>query len=335
MALIFMDGFDHYSALGDFWDNPGNDTAIRLNTGQARTGIGCLQINSAAFGPLKSFAHLTDVLIATNWNSSGDGRIFDFLVTDMPGVVIQVRVQALADGSIQFLDSDTGPIIATTAPGLVVFNTYVSVAVRIQGFSGTLPTGTVTCWVNGVQVFQQSGLQTGFHVGHDYCSGIRLMAPGGIPTCFHDDVYVLDCSTAPNQTFLGALKLYAIAPTANAAVAWTPLAGTNWSEVNEIPPDGDTSYNSSPNIGDVDQYVYPLTGVPVNSAIVMVQHDLDMEVDSGSRSVASDLNGIVGTPVALPVGYHIYPAPYDVNPSTGVAFVTGDFPINAGPKVTA
>jgi hypothetical protein len=331
MALIFMDGFDHYSSLGDFWDDPGNDTAIRLNTGQARTGIGCLQINSAAFGPLKAFAQMNDVLFCTNWNSSANGRVFDFLVTDNPGVVIQVRVYVKADGSIEFADSDTGPVIATTVAGLVVFGVYVSIAVRIQG----VPIGTVTCWVNGVQVFQQAGLQTGYHAGHDYINGIRLMAPGGTPNCFHDDVYVLDCATAPHQTFLGALKLYAIAPTANGAVAWTPLAGSNWSEVNEIPPDGNTSYNSSANIGDVDQYVYPLTGVPANSALVMVQHDLDMEVDSGSRSVASDLNGIVGTPVALPVGYHIYPAPYDVNPSTGVAFVTGDFPIQAGPKVTA
>src|SRR5450759_5380665 len=100
MALIFMDGFDHYSSLGDFWDFAGNDTAIRLNTGQARTGIGCLQINSAAFGPRKSFAHLTNVLVCTAWKSSDAGQIMKFLVTDLPGVGTQVNVRANADGSI-------------------------------------------------------------------------------------------------------------------------------------------------------------------------------------------------------------------------------------------
>jgi hypothetical protein len=335
MALIFMDGFDHYYALGDFWDFAGNDTSTRRN-GTSRTGIGCLQINSGAFGPQKSFSqHLTNVLICTAWNSSGNGTIMQFLVTDLPGVGTQLRVFANADGSISFAYGSTGAVQGTTAAGLVTFGTYNSIAVQVQNF--TANTGIITCWVNGVQVFHKTGLHTADFASNLYCNGIQLMGPGGIPTCFHDDVYVLDCSTAPNTTFLGALKLYALAPTADGApVAWTPLAGANWSEVSEIPPDGDTSYNSSANIGDVDQYIYPLTGVPANSAILLAQHDLDMEVDSGSRSVASDLNGIVNAAAtALPNGYHIYPTPYDVNPSTGVAFVTGDFPIQAGPKVTA
>lgn len=334
MALIFMDAFDSYDVIGDFWDFAGFDCSIRLNTGQSRTGIGCLQINSAAFGPRRSFAHLTNVLICTAWNSSGNGEIMEFLVTDLPGVGVQLRVLANADGSISFAYGATGAVVGQTAPGLVTFGTYVSIAVQCQNF--TLNTGIIKCWVNGALVFNQSALHTAdFGPPHDYCNGIQLMAPGGIPTTFHDDVYVLDCTAAPNDTFLGALKLYALPPTANAAVVWTPLAGSNWSEVNEVPPDGDTSYVSSPNIGDVDQYVYPLTGPPVNSAIVMVQHNLDMEVDSGSRSVASDVAGVPAGGVALSNGYHIYPTPYDVNPSTGLAFVAGDFPLNAGPKVTA
>jgi hypothetical protein len=335
MALIFMDGFDHYNVIGDFWDFAGNDCSIRLNTGQSRTGIGCLQINSAAFGPRRSFpAHTTHVLCCTAWNSSGYGEVMRFQATDLPGFDTQVRVTVNADGSISFNYGTTGALIAQTVGGLVTFGTYVSIAVEIQNF--TLNTGIIKCWVNGILVLNQGGLHTQGISGCQYCNGIQLMAPGAIPTTFHDDVYVLDCSTAPNATFIGALKLYAIAPTANAAVAWTPLAGTNWSEVNEIPPDGDTSYNSSPNIGDVDQYVYPLTGVPANSAILCTQHDLDMEVDSGSRSVASDFNGVVNAAAtALSSGYHIYPTPYDVNPSTGVAFVPADFPIQAGPKVTA
>jgi hypothetical protein len=336
MALIFMDGFDSYSVLTDFWDFAGIDCSIRLNLGNARTGIGCLQINSAAFGPRRGFAvHSTNCLIATNWNSSGAGEVFRFMCMDTPdGIETYVRVQVNGDGSVSFLEADTGPLQGQTAPGLVTFGTYNCIAVQIKNF--TLNTGEITCWVNGVQVFHATGKHTQPNYPlNQYCNGVQLMAPGGIPTCFHDDVYVLDCSASPNNTFLGALKLYALPPTANAAVAWTPLAGTNWSEVNEVPPDGDTSYVSSPNIGDVDQYVYPLTGPPAGAAILMVQHTLDMEVDSGSRSVASDVAGVPGAGVALSNGYHIYSTPYDVNPSTGVAFVAGDFPLQAGPKVTA
>jgi hypothetical protein len=334
MALIFGDGWDNYGTVLDFWDFDGTDDLINTTVGNPRTGRGCLQIRSAAFGPMKMFDPFTHLLFCTAWNSSAAGDVFHF----MNGVNnINVRVVVLGDGSVQFSWGNIPTIIGTTAVGLVVFNSYAHIACEVQNF--TANTGIITLWINGVQVFHQTGLHTHTDlnpVGFFSSNGVRLMGPGGIPThCFHDDFFVLDCSTSPNVTFLGALRLYAIAPTANAAVTWTPLAGTNFSEVNEVPPDGDTSYNSSPNIGDVDQYVYPLTGVPANSTLFFVQHELDMKVDSGSRSVASDVNGVVAAATALTSGYHIYPTPYDVNPSTGVQFVPGDFPVQAGPKVTA
>lgn len=331
MAELFADAFDSYSTIGDFWDFAGLDCSIRLNTGQARTGIGCLQINSASLGPRKTFGHMTHLLACTAWNSDVAGLVFQFWMMDDPSVNVRVIVQG--DRSISFWNSDTGPLLGASAPGVVTLGTYNSIAVEIENF--TTFTGIITCWINGVQVFHATGLNTAHTAGKFFCNAIQLCGPGGIPNCFHDDFYILDCSTAPNTTFLGALKLYALPPTANASVAWTPLAGSNWSEVNEVPPDGDTSYVSSPNIGDVDQYVYPLTGPPANSAILFAQHNLDMRVDSGARSVASDVAGIPAGGIALSNGYHIYPTPYDVNPATGVAFVAADFPLNAGPKVTA
>jgi hypothetical protein len=228
------------------------------------------------------------------------------------------------------------PTLATSVPGLVTFNSYNAIAIRVlMDINGN---GIVQVWCNGVRVINATGLLTYGGAGLNYINMVELMGPGGNGfTCYHDDVYVLDVSAAPNNTYLGALRLYALPPTANGApVAWTPLAGANWSEVNEVPPDGDTSYNSSGNVGDIDQYLYPLTGPPANSSIKFVQHELDMEVDSGSRSVASDVAGVVNAAAtALTNGYHIYPTPYDTNPATGVAWVAGDFPLNAGPKVTA
>src|ERR1035437_3703150 len=184
MALIFMDGFDHYTTQTDFWDAAGNDCAIRLNTGQSRTGIGCLQINSGAFGPQRAFAHMTNVLFATGWSSSAYGEIFRFLITDYPGTVVQARVLANADGSVSFARGDNGPVIGTTAPLLVTFGVYNSIAVQIQNFTAA---AIITCWVNGVQVFHQTGLALDRFPANPYCNGIQLMAPGGTPTCFHDD----------------------------------------------------------------------------------------------------------------------------------------------------
>lgn len=330
--LLDADSFDNYSTIVDRWDQDGQDCTIRLNTGAARTGIGCLQINSAATGPAKDFAHMTDLLCCIAWNSDRAGVCMRFMQTDNFGPNVNVIVNN--DGSITFTNGNLSIFLGQTAPGLVVFNSYVSIAVRVTNF--TAATGRIRCRVNGVQVFDQSGLNTAYDPAHPYCNRIQLMGPGGIPVCFIDDYYLLDCSTPPDDDFLGALKLYSEPPTADQSVSWTPTPGApNFGNVNEVPPDGDTSFNASATVGQVDQYVYPLTGVPANSTIFFVQHELDMKVDSGSRSVGSVINGTpVEGAVALTNGYHIYCIPYDTNPSTGVQFAPADFPVNAGPKVT-
>ena len=331
--LLFCDGFDNYLLQTNLWDFAGTDCEIRLNTGEARTGIGCIRFNSAAFGPRRSLGHMTHLLGCVAWNSSGPGECMRFNtvvsgVTNGPCVKVAIN----ADRSISFFPQ-VGPPLGTTAIGIVAFNTYNSIAVEVENF--TTNTGIITCWVNGVQVFHASGLHTVGDPTVPFCNEWQIMGPGGLPNCFADDVYLLDCTTAPNNAFLGALRLYALPPTANVSVSWIPLSGTNWSQVNEVPPDGDASYVSSGNVGDVDQYSYPLTGPPVGSTLLFVQHELDMQVDTGSRSVASDVGGVVSAGIALSNGYHIYPFPYDTNPATGVAFAAADFPLAAGPKVTA
>ncbi len=333
MSTLIMDGFDNYNVQTDLWDFAGTDCGIDLTGTHSRTGVGCLQVQSAAFGPRTYFAHMTHLLACIAWDCSQGGECMRFLNTDNVGAGPSMVIEVLGDGSLRFV-SDGGVIMGPTAPGLVVFNSYNSIAIEINGF-GVL-NGVLDCWVNGVHVFNGTG-RTG-ELTHPYCNGWQLMGPGGIPAhCYIDDVYLLDCTVGTNVTFLGALKLYTIVPTANAApVQWTPLAGQNFQNVNEVPPDGDTSYNSSATVGQVDQYLYPLTGVPANSQIFMVAHELDMRVDAGSRSVASDFNGIVSpAAAALTNGYHIYQTPYDVNPGTSAQFVAGDFPVNAGPVVTA
>jgi hypothetical protein len=338
MGLIFADGFDNYGVILDLWDFQGSDNSIRQNTGAARTGIGCLQINSAAFGPTKTFNSTSTPLCCTNWNSDTPGIVMAFcnFLADIGQNSWILLAAANTDGSITVKRGPTGlsAVLGTSAAGKVQFNVYNNICMQVF-IHPTL--GTVTVWCNGAVVLALTGQNTTHpEGGGNICDGIQLMGPGGIPTCYHDDVYMFDCTTTPNNTFVGALKLYALAPTANAAVVWTPNAGTNWSNVSEVPPDGDTSYNSSSNVGDQDQYVYPATGVPSNSSIFFVQHEQDLKIGAaGSRSVGSVINGAAPqSSIALTSNYHIYPAPYDNQPGGSNPWTLANFPINAGPKVT-
>jgi hypothetical protein len=337
MAAIFCDGFDNYNTQGDLWDFPNGNSSIQQNNGKARTGIGCLLV-TAGLGPIKTFANVLQLLCCTNTSTDTAGYIMQFLDLTFGADGAFISLQSNPDGSLQVfarIASGQYGSIGTSAQNIFRFNTYNCVAMECN----QQLLGFVNVWCNGVKVLALTNVRTQGTQGtgnSHVINACQLMSAGGLPNCLHDDVYMLDTTTAPNNTFLGALKFYAIAPTANASVAFTPLTGTNWSEVNEVPPDGDTSYVSSGNVGDQDQYVYPLTGVPANSVIAFLQHELDMKVDVGSRSAGSVLQGAtVANPVALTSGYHIYATPYDSQPGGSAIWTPGTFPITAGPKVTA
>jgi hypothetical protein len=330
LVFLWRDSFDHYNTVTDKYDVANGGTIV---TTPVRTGVGGLGI-IGAFGPQQTLpTHPSDVVIASAYYSNQVGLVYA-LSNEGIGALEEgscVTLSVASDLSLLCVrgnnfGSNNGGTLGQSLPGLVVLNTFNLIGLRAQISTNAL----VQVWLNGVLVINVAGVDTTNHLfpARLYFDNFQLLSPGGLPTCVHDDLYVLDCGAAPYQTYLGALRIYAEPPVANAApLAWTPLASTNWVEVSENPPDGDTSYNSDGVVGDTDQYVYDATSVPAGAAILSVGHDLDMRVDSGLRSVASVLNnGPAENPKALSNNYHIYQTQYDTPPA---------FPANFGPKVTA
>jgi hypothetical protein len=336
MSLIFCDSFDHYSSLlspNGKYDSAGSGCSISTVPGQSRTGPGCLSITSGAFGPKKFFSPTTDLLVATAWYSTGEGDCIWLCDSNFQSGSQVWRLFCHVNGSVSVAERTNGPITGQSGPGFVVFGAYNSVAIRAT-YAGGL-TWTLRVYVNGALVLTIP--PTDPVTASVTLDAFALMGPGGgASTCFHDDVYALDCTTPPHNGYLGALRCYASVPVGNGSpLQWTPLAGTNWSQVNEIPPDGDASYNSDGNVGDADQYLHPLS-IPTNAQIFAVQHCMDLEVDSGARSVTSDIAGVLN-PVGIPLasGYVIRTWPYDENPATLAPWQVADFPLLAGPSVSA
>lgn len=334
MSLIFADSFDTYTDLHSAY-------SIVLGTivtgGQARTGPGCVAIISGAFGPGKFHRRTSDLLVASAWLSSMQAEALWLLdSTSFAGGNGQVlRAVVNIDGSVSVQTRTNGPTIATSAPGVVNFNVYNSIALRGTNAGGV--TWYARVYVNGILVLTTPVVDP--LTGTSQLNGFELMGPGGSGgIAYHDDVYVLDCSDAVNNDYLGALRCYASVPDADGTVQWTPSVGaTNFSNVNQIPPDQNTIYNSSSTIGQIDQYRHPLNPqVPANARIFAVQHRMDLEVDSGARSVTDDVGGVQSpNAVALASGYVIDPWPYDDNPITTAPWQQADFPLLAGPAVTA
>lgn len=164
--------------------------------------------------------------------------------------------------------------------------------------------------------------------------------------CIIDDIYVLDSvdSTivgAPNNDFLGDIKVKAIFPDGNGTTS--DLVGSdsdstdNYLLVDEVTPDDSTTYVASGDVGDKDTYEYEdLTN---QATIYGVQiNPYARKTDAGARSIATisklGATEVDSADIALASDYTYYFDIREANPD-GDQWTTAD--VNAaeyGIKVT-
>ena len=137
---------------------------------------------------------------------------------------------------------------------------YIELKATIHG-----STGVLVMQVNGQEVMNETGLDTKNSGGtFDGADAIRLSGIDGTTSTdfdgrinsLFDDWYVSDTTgAAPNNDFLGPIKIEELMPDgAGNASDFTPLSGTNFSNVDEVPTDDDTTYVSSATTTDKDTH---------------------------------------------------------------------------------
>lgn len=333
MAIVFIDSFDHYNTLLQKWSS--GDAGFNTNLAFVRTGTQSLNPSGPGFADLPriNFSRRT-TMIAGVWvylTVLGPQcfKWFNSVDHDELGEIFTGN-----DGSISL--GRNGFVLATSRPGVV----QAGQGFYVESKATFTNPGTCEIRVNGVTEIAYVGDMA--FPGFEFVDGFTL--PGNdIFDVFYDDLYLLDDSGGVNNDFLGAVRIFAILPDANETpLNWTPLAGTNFSEVNQAPPPGDTAYVSDATPGDIDQYHYTITGPVGSYTIKGIQHSLSCRLDSaGAHTMASQINAHTGgvpevgsnTPGAT---YDFVITPWDVNPNTGVAFVPADFATTfVGPKLTA
>jgi hypothetical protein len=348
MSLVFCDSFDHYDDLSLKWTTSGSND-IDLTGTLSRTGIGCCVLTNA-FGPVLSVPPLSGVsagsgyIVGTAFYQLGDGSTgVAIAFIDIDNVLHDItflwQMGVNASLGLTCIDAfNQSPPQFTSAPNILVPNSYNYLEAKVFFAKGT---GSAVMRVNGQVVLNLQNINTldpsRSSTGGE-CNNIRLGGVGSGGGTRHDDVYVCNTAGSQNNDFLGAVNIYAVVPSANSTpLQWTPLSGTNFSEVNEIPPDGDTSYVFSSTPGNVDEYIYPvIADLPPLREVFGVQHSLCSTVPSGSASIASAVNGIAASGFGVGSIYHYVPIqPYDFNPNTGIEWKLTDFPgTTLGPKQT-
>lgn len=146
----------------------------------------------------------------------------------------------------------TGTAYPTATRRCPAYNwTYVEVKVYLHSSAGTCD-----FWINGEAAGSYTGIQTRY-LGTS-CDGMRLGNDDAYSQWESDmritDIYVDD------STQHGPMDIwYQAADTAGSAANFTPSAGSNYQNVDDIGSDGDSTYNSSTATTTLDQIAHSNT----------------------------------------------------------------------------
>jgi hypothetical protein len=321
MGWLFGDSFDHYTDLLTKYDAVGTHQAIGLGTGRFGTN-GCRFTGAGGYigktvsptAPYNAF-----VTLACSLQRTTSGRFgFLNLWAGTRGHLVLARQD---DGSLTAhrqtgtegpLES-SGPIIATTAANVWPVGSYASIELAVVVHATA---GGVFIRVNGEALLSLTGLATanpnatgwtGWYVGLEHSIG----------TLDIDDLMLYSDQNVGDgvAAFLGDLTGECVVPSSAFAEEWTRNSGpTNWSTVDEIPPDNDTTYIETGVIGLSDYYrMQRLTRVSQGIRAVQIAMTA-RKTGSPPRTVAGviyDAQGLTyeSPPLPLSVGYRVAVAP--------------------------
>jgi hypothetical protein len=327
MALIFCDSFDHYSNsyIQSKWTQVysfgSSLQGLQLNTVQARTGPQCGAFTGpGAYKTIKN-SNFWTVGGAFNWAQYGGGVALNAIGTTQVSWTIQ------NDGTLAVYNGpygyNPGGLLGTTDPSTAILlgrYYYIEMQAVINQSSGS-----VIMRINGQVVLSVSGNTS--PTGFNYADVVNVYGPGGGAFVYVDDLYVTDNSGTANQSFLGDVEIGLIMPaSAGDYTQWTPVPGpNNYAMVNNVPPQGDTSYvwSVAPASGPYPLDTYFFQTVESGLVILAIQTNIiARKNDVGNRALSLVTRYGGANNVADPSGRYVnetyidYLNQQDVNPLT-------------------
>ena len=138
-----------------------------------------------------------------------------------------------------------------------------------------------------------------------------------------DDIVIADDLGGQNDDFLGDLRISTLVPASDTDQKdWSPSSGSNnFSRINEIPPNDDTSWVASATPGDRDLYAIAQLGMTPLAIRGLQQTALARKDDAGDRALslvlASAATVAVASPAILGLSYAFVEAIHEQDPATG------------------
>jgi len=338
MSVLCFDGFDEYTTENDLWDY-----------GNWYDSLGTTFSNSTALrlGSSGKYARVTGRLTYKLPNDSFDGAIY-------MGAAIFISALPASDGRIVSFDRTFSANIANEHASIGVTTTgelYVNDQAGVQTLTGTSivvdtwyslevkfvrgAAGTIDIKLDGTLIYSFSGdTENGVDLTNSY---INFISTGYVPVSttseieplLVDDFYCFDALGTLSNTWGGNLFVESLPLASDSSVAFTPLSGTNFSNIDEgLINDGDTTYVESTTIGHRDLYANSAPTQPVLSVKGVKVFSASKSADAGAINlkigVKAGADEAQSAANAVTASYANYEQYFDSKDGGTTEFVTAD-----------
>lgn len=347
MALLFIDSFDHYVStellvtITKKWQQGAPSTQTGAYGRNGTNGLKLIHTSGTNSFVRKTLpAPKTTVIIGAGVrfiNTGGltpqDPVVFSFVENG----VTQVDVRFNQNTNLLYVTRN-GTTLATGTTTLL-YGVYYHIE-----FKATIntSTGSYTLRINELQELTASGVNTQ-GTAAAVVDSIQLGALqfNTFNEVDYDDLYVCDSLGGVNNDFLGDCRVQCLFPeSAGATSGWTPLSGQNYTNVDDVTPDDDTTYVSTGVAGTIDTYAMNDLAATTGSVkgvqtVVSARKD-----DAGTRTIAPVIRigatNYAGNNQNIMTTYSMFLQQYDVSPATAAAFTISEVnAMEAGEKLVA
>jgi hypothetical protein len=256
MALLYIDGFD----AGDFFAKGWTGTAASATVTRFNAGRSLLVDNAVA--AVRSIPATTSLVIGyaiRHATQDYNSRVIN-LMSDS-GTISQLNFK-WTNSTTFALQRNSTTIASATVPFLTTNWYYIEVALTVAD-SG----GTCVIKINGATIINFTGdTRNGGATGA--IDTIQINNGSSNTSAYVDDLYICDMTgPAPYNTFLGEVRVYSLSPSAAGySTQFTPLAGANYTNVDELPYSA-ADYVTSGTVGHLDMYT--MSDLPISAGTVL------------------------------------------------------------------
>jgi hypothetical protein len=151
--------------------------------------------------------------------------------------------------------------------------------------------GSIVINIDGIEDVNFSGdTQNGTSSVVDRCGFGLENTNSLVMEAYYKNTYICDSAGSTNNDFLGNIVIETLRPTADGTTNdFTPLnAGDNYVEVDEASQDGDTSYNSSSTVGNIDLFGMDNISNTINS-VLATGINIAMKKTDGTNRLITDV----------------------------------------------